>query len=180
MVISFASAVSAKCSNFNGRPYRRGELRAKSPWCFAIVNKLSAIPTTCLIPTAATVRGHNHRFLVPFARTVHINTPSSTILFVYGTTCHFHRDLQLHHNLQERVAEHQVTIKSQHNVFCINTSWFLFVPGRWWFACTTHQFDITPYGGLSCIGRRRSRCSNPRGDAGGLSREYVLRIPSVS
>ena len=32
---------------------------------FRIVNNLVAIPTECLIPTAATVRGHNHRYLVP-------------------------------------------------------------------------------------------------------------------
>ena len=36
---------------------------------FRIVNNLVAIPTECLIPTAATVRGHNHRYLVPYART---------------------------------------------------------------------------------------------------------------
>ena len=36
---------------------------------FQIVNNLVAIPTECLIPTAATVRGHNHRYLVPCART---------------------------------------------------------------------------------------------------------------
>ena len=37
---------------------------------FRIVNNLVAIPTTCLVPTVATVRGHTHRFLVPIARTV--------------------------------------------------------------------------------------------------------------
>ena len=36
---------------------------------YRIVNHLVAIPTSCLIPTAATLRGHNQRFLVPFART---------------------------------------------------------------------------------------------------------------
>jgi hypothetical protein len=34
-----------------------------------IVNNHVAIPTTCLVSTATLVRGHNHRFLVPFART---------------------------------------------------------------------------------------------------------------
>ncbi|VDI68382.1 Hypothetical predicted protein [Mytilus galloprovincialis] len=36
---------------------------------YRIVNHLVAIPTSCLIPTAATLRGHNQRFLVPIART---------------------------------------------------------------------------------------------------------------
>jgi hypothetical protein len=31
-----------------------------------IVNNQVAIPTTCLVPTAAIVRGHNHQFLIPF------------------------------------------------------------------------------------------------------------------
>ena len=36
---------------------------------YRIVNNLVAIPSTYMIPTAVTVRGHNHRFLIPYCRT---------------------------------------------------------------------------------------------------------------
>ena len=42
---------------------------SKMVMMYRIVNKFVAVPTTFLIPTAAIVRGHNQRFLIPFART---------------------------------------------------------------------------------------------------------------
>ena len=47
------------------------ERRAESKviMMFRIVNNLVAIPNECLIPTEAIVRGYNHRYLVPYART---------------------------------------------------------------------------------------------------------------
>ena len=36
---------------------------------FRIVNNQVAIQTTWLVPTAVLVKGHDHRFFVPFART---------------------------------------------------------------------------------------------------------------
>ena len=41
----------------------------KAIMVYRIVNNLVAIPTTWLIPTAVTIRGHHQKFLVPYART---------------------------------------------------------------------------------------------------------------
>ena len=44
--------------------------QARATMMFRIIHGLVDVPTTYLIPTVGVVRGHDQRFLVPFARTL--------------------------------------------------------------------------------------------------------------
>ena len=63
------SSVSSMLQQLNWPTLQERRATQKTVMMYRIVNHLVAIPTTCLIPTAVTMRGHNQRFLVPFART---------------------------------------------------------------------------------------------------------------
>ncbi|KAK3106679.1 hypothetical protein FSP39_025024 [Pinctada imbricata] len=51
------------------RTLQERRVQAKTIMMYRIVNNLVDIPTSYLTPTAINIRGHNQKFLVPYART---------------------------------------------------------------------------------------------------------------
>ena len=63
------SSVTTMLTNLDWNTLQERRAQAKAVMMFRIVNNLVDIPTTYLIPAATTIRGHSHKFLVPYART---------------------------------------------------------------------------------------------------------------
>ena len=63
------SSVASMLQQIQWPTLQQQRVANKAIMMFGIVNNEVAIPTTFLVPAAVLVRGHNHRFLVPFART---------------------------------------------------------------------------------------------------------------
>ncbi|KAK3097903.1 hypothetical protein FSP39_014294 [Pinctada imbricata] len=63
------SSVSTMLQQLQWPTLQERRITSRAVMMFRIVNNLVDVPITYLTPTAVTVRGHNQRFLVPYART---------------------------------------------------------------------------------------------------------------
>ena len=63
------SSVTSMLQALNWKTLQERRAQCKVIMFYRVVHELIAVPTTNLQPVISTVRGHNERFLVPYART---------------------------------------------------------------------------------------------------------------